>query len=360
MTYKYRDRFVGQLSEDIAALIAGIVAVKGSVRQRLTELAEANSPQVEAYWARTERGRGVPDTAFKGAAPYLFPEQMPARTFRTSGTSGAQRGSASYSPLGLELMNLSIRENARQHIIGDLERPAIVRFVPPERAAPEMVMAYGMEQIAGAFAEPELSDSVIGPDGVDFPKLERLLDAAVSAEVPVVLIGGSFAFVNICDALEARGRRWELPAGSRMVDAGGFKGRSRALDVDAMRALVQRNLGIAPDRCLNLFGMTELASQLYDAADTPVGPLGERPKGRLPFVEPRVRDPRTAKLRRNGVGLLEVEDLCVLDRPSVILTGDYGIASRAGVAITGRVDPSQTRGCSLALDEVTATETAHA
>jgi hypothetical protein len=138
------------------------------------------------------------------------------------------------------------------------------------------------------------------------------------------------------------------------VDAGGFKGRSRVVGVDGLRAALGRVFGIAADRCINLFGMTELASQLYDAADVAVGPLGERPKGRLTFVEPRVRDAHTLAPIERGSGLLEVADLCILDRPHVVLTGDRGIACAEGVAIAGRVERGQSRGCSLTLDEMTA------
>jgi len=286
MAFKHDDAVVERLFQDIGALIADGTGNTAEIHARLEELTCANSPQVAAYWQRTRQGFGVPDSAFKGTSPYLFPDQEPVRTFRTSGTTGTERGSAHYTARGLVLMDLSIRENARRNIVGKLERPVILRFVPQENAAPEMVMAYGMERIARDFGHPQLSACVVGPSGVDFALLEARLNAAIAENLPVVMIGGSFAYVNVCDALEAKGRRWQLAAGSRAVDAGGFKGRSRAIGVDALRDGLKRVFGIEPSECINLFGMTELASQLYDAADVALGPLGERPKGRLGFVEP--------------------------------------------------------------------------
>lgn len=258
-------------------------------------------------------------------------------------------------------MDASILRQARSQIVRGLDRPVFVRLVPPESLAPEMVMAHGMELIARELGHPELSVCVIGAGGVDYGLLAKRLDLAVSEALPVVLIGGSFAFVNVCAELETRGLRWSLPSGSRVVDAGGFKGRARGVDVSGLRALLQRTFGVAPSTCLNLFGMTELASQLYDAADDALGPLGERPKGRTPFVWPQVRDAHSLELRAQGSGLLEVVDLCILDRPYRILTGDRGIACQRGVAVAGRIERGQSRGCSLTLDAMTTpvTEAAH-
>jgi hypothetical protein len=359
MPYDYRDPALATLFDDVARLLAGESVDRDAIEARLLEIAEANAPELSRYWQRLVRGVGVPDTAFRGAPPYLFPDEPPVRTFSTSGTTGMSKGRAPYSKRGLALMDLSIHHNARRHLVGELEAPAIVRLVPPERAAPEMVMAYGMERIAADFGDPQLSASVVGPNGVDMVQLKTLLDRAEREARPVVLIGGSFSFVNICERLESLGQRWSLAPGSRAVDAGGFKGRSRAVDVPGLRALIARSFGIAPHACINLFGMTELASQLYDARDVAVGPLGERPKARLPFVQPRVRDAHTLELRTDGMGLLEVVDCAIFDRPCTVLTGDYGVATPDGVAIIGRVQRGTSRGCSLTLDAITSNEAAH-
>jgi hypothetical protein len=100
--------------------------------------------------------------------------------------------------------------------------------------------------------------------------------------------------------------------------------------------------------------MTELASQLYDAEDRPLGPSGERPKRALPHVWPRLRNPSDLQLMATGTGLLEVVDLCILDRPCVVLTGDLAVGDRDGVALAGRIRGSGSRGCSLTLDALTA------
>lgn len=350
MPYRYRDPFVVRLFEDIGALIdAGDGDVSG-IEARLAELAAANAPHLAAYRRRMRTDLGVPDTAFKESSPYYFADEPPVRTFCTSGTTSAVRGQVGYSARGLALMDASILQNARRHIVGALTSPAILRLVPDVAAAPTMIMAYGMARIAAAFGHPTLSTSVIGARGVDYELLAARIAGAHAEGVAVVLIGASFAFVNVCDALSREGRTLHLPPGSRIVDAGGFKGLSRTIGVEGLRGRLAQTFGVAPRQCLNLFGMTELASQLYDAADVAVGPLGERPKGRTPFVWPEVRDAHTLSVRTHGPGLLEVVDLCIVDRPHRLLTGDRGIACAEGVAVAGRIDRAQRRGCSLSLD----------
>ncbi|MCX5233514.1 hypothetical protein [Streptomyces sp. NBC_00233] len=252
----------------------------------------------------------------------------------------------------MELMDMSILRGAGRHITAGLDEPAIVRLVPSEQAAPTMVMAYGMELIARRLGNRQLSASVVSESGIDHVLLRKLLERAIAEQRPVVIIGATSAFVNLCQTMKERGYAWTLPAGSRLVDAGGHK-RSRQVTVDEVRVVAADIFGIEPCGHRNLFGMTELASQLYDSDDVPAGPSGERPKGAEAYVRAQVRNPVDLSVVRKGAGLLEVVDLCILDRPCAVLTGDWGIASQSGTAIVGRVANGRPRGCSLALDEVT-------
>lgn len=374
MTISYADPFVGQLFERMGALIEADNGegdddeLEGSaitLAADLDELARVNLPEIGRYWARTRLGQGLPDAAFRQGRTYLFADEPPARTFRTSGTSGAARGVAHYSRRGLELMRASILAGARRFMLPGLTRPAVIRLVPEETAAPDMVMAHGMELIASSFGDPGTSASVVGSSGLDLKVLSSRLDHAVAEERPVLMIGGSFAFVHACEAFEARGQSWRLPAGSRIVDAGGFKGRSRSVGASQLHQWFERYFGVPQTQCVNLFGMTELASQLYDAApndeaeplsDDEVDPEGRRPKGGRATIRPIVRDASTMAPISRGRGLLEVRDLAILDRPHVVLTGDWGLASKRGVAVVGRVTRGERRGCSLTLDALAGKE----
>lgn len=372
MTISYADPFIDQLFERMGALIeadsgdADETALKqnaATLAADLDELARVNLPELGRYWARTRIGQGIPDVAFRQGRTYLFADEPPTRTFRTSGTSGAARGVAHYSRRGLALMRASILAGARRFMLPGLDRPAIIRLVPEEAAAPDMVMAHGMELIASTFGDPDASACVVGSSGLDLKGLGSRLDAAIAEERPVLMIGGSFAFVHACEAFEALDQRWQLPAGSRIVDAGGFKGRSRSVNASRLRQWFERDFGVSDAQCVNLFGMTELASQLYDAPTTDTeapsdeaDPEGRRAKGGRATVRAIVRHPETMEPISRGKGLLEVRDLAILDRPHVVLTGDWGRASQQGVAVVGRVTRGERRGCSLTLDALTSKE----
>src|SRR5262245_43185066 len=84
----------------------------------------------------------------------------------------------------------------------------------------------------------------------------------------------------------------------------------RALSAAESDTMLRERLGAV--RFVTLFGMTELASQLYDASPAPVGPRGERAKASNGWVSPLVRDPMTLGPRSSGFGLLEVCDLAIL------------------------------------------------
>ncbi|MFC1642479.1 acyl-CoA reductase, partial [Myxococcota bacterium] len=234
---------------------------------------------------------------------------------------------------------------------GDCPRQyAVIRLVPRSSDAPEVVMAYGMEKVAEDLGIPRLSDTAFEGLRLDLPRLCRLLEQAVAEQVPVLLTAGTFTMVNVCDALAAAGRLFELPAGSTVLDAGGFKNRSRWVTVPEYERLVRERFG--PVRCVNLFGMTELASQLYDAGPEPVGPSGQRVKAGNAWTWPTVRDSRTLEVSEGGFGLLEVTDLAIIDRPCVVLADDVALGTPGGAVVLGRAKGAPTRGCTLHLEEM--------
>ena len=66
-----------------------------------------------------------------------------------------------------------------------------------------------------------VADGALRADDV----LRALADAERSAR-PVAVCGTAFAFVHLLEALQARDVRHPLPARSRVMETGGFKGRA--------------------------------------------------------------------------------------------------------------------------------------
>lgn len=347
----YNDPFVEHLYQDIGALIVDQSGDVDDIESRLLTLSNANSVSVRTYREHND-SLGIPDSAFRGISLFHFRDTTPVQRFSTSGTSKRGRGYADYSDRGLDLMRQSIVTKARKYVFKVLDKPAVFRIVPEYQAAQGVIMAWGMQLLSEEFGDPCNSACVVDRTGVNFSRLEQGLNRAIAAQQPIVLIGGSFSYVTLCEELAKRKCRFELPTGSCVLDAGGYKGRSRVLKADEFRRMLCTTFTISESQCINLFGMTELASQLYDSATTELGPSGERPKRGDLSTRVWVRDVWDWHQVNKGSGLVEIADLCIIDRPHLLFTGDWGISSDEGVAIIGRARDTEMRGCTLSFEEV--------
>jgi hypothetical protein len=231
-------------------------------------------------------------------------------------------------------------------------------MAPSPGQAPEMIMAYGMARLMDRFGL-EGSTFLMGADGLDTDALIGALREAERDGTPITLCGASFGFVHLLDALDDQELSFTLPPGSRSLDAGGFKGRSRAVDKGTLHAAISERFGIARTHTINLLGMTELPSQLYD--DT----LAAHTEGRSPIIgkvnppwtDTVAVDPTTLEPVEDGVlGLLVHLDLANVERPAAIRTQDVGQVVTgevgSGFEIYGRVAGSDSRGCSLSIEEL--------
>jgi hypothetical protein len=249
-----------------------------------------------------------------------------------------------------------------------------------------MIMVHGMSHLIATFGL-DGSRFVVGPGGLDFAALYGELEHCQRTDVAVSLLGSSFGFVHLFDWMEQGGRRLALPDGSRLMDAGGYKGRSREIGRDAFIAWAAKLCGVVRGSVINLLGMTELASQIYDW----IAP-GEPPRAvarmklperwmRTEVVDPRRLGPDGPRPVADGeIGLLRHLDLANVERPLVIQTEDLGrrVAAnhddrskpigggtgdktargisgpRRGFEILGRAQGAEPRGCSLSAGDLAA------
>jgi hypothetical protein len=126
--------------------------------------------------------------------------------------------------------------------------------------------------------------------------------------------------------------------------------------------------GVPARRVINLLGMTELASQIYDL----IAPDGARIKRPPHWMRTQVVDPRTDRTGRDreladgASGLLRHLDLANIERPIAIQSEDVGrVASldidgvrRCGFEIVGRTRDAEPRGCSLSAEDLAARRSA--
>jgi hypothetical protein len=260
-------------------------------------------------------------------------------------------------------MDVAVATAARARLFPDGRRTRIFVLAPPPERAPHMIMVHGMAHLVRTYGI-DGSRFVAGPNGVDFAALWTELAACQQAGVPVSLLGASFGFVHFFDWMESEGRRLALPAGSRLLDAGGYKGRSREITRNAFVSWAARMFGLHRESVINLLGMTELTSQVYDWLAPGAPARTSRMK-----VPPRWMRTELVDLRRpdgaesvddRGIGLLRHLDLANVERPLVVRSEDVGrslsagagSAARRGFEILGRAKGAEPRGCSLSADDL--------
>jgi hypothetical protein len=172
---------------------------------------------------------------------------------------------------------------------------------------------------------------------------------------PLGLCGTAFAFVHLIDALRSRDHGLSAPAGSFIMETGGFKGRSREMSQSELYRDLARCLGIPERRIVNQYGMTELGTQFYDSVL--VDPEGARRKLGPPWARVRFVDPASGRdVEEGGIGMVVIHDLANTGSIAAIQTADIGrrVLSDAGrpigFEIIGREPGAEARGCSIAAD----------
>ena len=321
-----------------------------------------------AFW----RGRGVtpgslerweeippvPASAFKYLDLYSGSGE-PEAVFLTSGTRGGGERRGRHPVASLALYRRASMPWFGMNLVPEGGRLPILALVPepadPPRSSLGCMMAFALKAHGGPgsgfFADEDR--------GVDVPGLQRSLEALADAGAPVLVMGTAFAWVQFLDESAARGWRISLPGGSRLMETGGFKGRSRVVPRVDLYAALETTLGVPEARMVNEYGMTELLSQLYEPAlaeldaQQPSPGLDARVHVPPPWLRVRALDPETLVPRRSGdTGILAFFDLANVGSVSAILTEDLGSVDEEGVRLEGRTPDAEPRGCSLAMEEL--------
>lgn len=290
--------------------------------------------------ARAFRERGL---VSRGAAEVVF---------RTSGTTGGATERGEHRIPDLSLYHASLLPNFQAHLLPDGVRLRMISLIPSPREVPDSSLSH----MIGVVEEELASETgyFVGKDGrLDERGLRSALREAETVGAPVLVVGTAFAFVHLLDALLSDGTRFRLPPGSRVMETGGFKGRTRSVPRKQLYEAIDARLGIPPARIVNEYGMTELLSQFYE----PVLSGGARLHRPPPWVRTRVLDPATLDTLPPGrEGLLCHFDLANLGSVCCLLTEDLGVeppgAEGEGFRVLGRNPGAEPRGCSLAMDDL--------
>ncbi len=293
----------------------------------------------------------VPTAAFKLVDLTCAP---PEHVFVTSGTNQGPEQRGRHGFPWLELYHTSLLANFTVHLLPDGARPRMLILAPSPGLLPTSSLSHMLEVVRRAYGG-EGSAYYFNDAGLDIDALVRTLRGVESIREPVCLLGTSFAFVHFLDACLEAGWRFALPEGSRLMDTGGFKGRSREISRGELLHLYGEVFGVPESFCINEYGMTEMGSQFYDNVlrDAMQGRARPRFKEVPPWVRTRVLDPFTlADLPEGEVGLLTHYDLANCGSVMAVETEDLGYRVSEGFEVVGRAPGAEARGCGLTVEEL--------
>ncbi len=279
----------------------------------------------------------VPAAAFKEAALTTFDPAGAALSFETSGTT---RGTP-----GRHFMETAVLYDAAllagfdRFVLADGARFRYFNLVPNPAERSNSSLGYMMACIARVRGDGRTGWYLRG-DALLIDALEADLRATIAAHQPVCIAATAFALMNLLDVMDERGIEFTLPSGSRVMETGGFKGRSRTVGRDELYARICSRLGIAANDIISEYGMTELTSQYYTASPS-------RAYGAPPWLRARVVGPDRTTRPNDTVGALLHVDLANRSSCLAIQTEDLGVQTNDGFELLGRAAEANPRGCSL-------------
>jgi len=300
------------------------------------------TPRTVKHWSDIPP---VPINAFKSLDLTCCQPDTAAAVFMTSGTTQGGRRGKSYHA-ALDVYDASMRRNFADRFMRGTPRLTMGILFPTAAMMPNSSLAHYLDLAITGFGTPD-SQWLIGPDGIDLPRLTQALEQSEATGQSYALLGASFSLVHAMDAVQAQGRRFQLPPGSRILDTGGFKGQSRELELDAFYDALSQTFGVARADCIGMYGMTELSSQFYDNGNATCPSVKSGPH----WVRSRVVNPLTGQSVPKGeTGVLAHTDLAHYNIVTTILTEDAAIETDNGFQLLGRVSGAEAVGCSMAVD----------
>lgn len=282
----------------------------------------------------------MPCDAFRLRRVAAHAPEDDARCFLTSGTTAGARGR--HALRTTETYERGALAWGERMLWPDERALPMIVLASPEAIAPESSLTFMLAR----FAEALGGDVSWHYDG-ERVDVEGVVARATALKRPVLVAGTSFAFVHLSDTLGER--RLPLPPGSRVMQTGGFKGRSREVAPAALRSLLAACFGVSEALVVGEYGMTELSSQLYQGG---ARGLGADTYHAPPWVRVTPVDPVTLAPVA-GEGLARIVDLANVDSSVAIQTADrVRLEADGSVRLLGRLPGATPRGCSLALEHL--------
>ncbi|MGZ3519791.1 MAG: LuxE/PaaK family acyltransferase [Vulcanimicrobiaceae bacterium] len=289
----------------------------------------------------------VPTAAYKEAILSTFDPAHAALTFVTSGTTQGTGGRHFMETTAL--YDAALMAGFDRFALVDAPRLRYLNLVPNPHDRPESSLGYMMARVAAQRGDGQAGWYLRG-DELFFEAFIKDVQAAIDDAMPVAIATTAFALVQVLDLFRQHELHFTLPAGSRIMETGGFKGRTRVVSRDDLYDEAASRFNIARSAIFAEYGMTELTSQYYDTVESRDAAI--RIKVSPPWLRPRVVGSDGKTLPKGTVGSLVHVDLANRSSCIAIATEDLGIEVDGGIVLIGREQGAALRGCSLDAEEL--------
>jgi len=264
----------------------------------------------------------VPTAAFKELELTSIPPSERIKEFRSSGTTEQKPSRHFHSAESLRVYDASLGPPLKEHFFADEMIP--ITLTPNRDDAPYSSLVHMF--------------CTLNPFGFgqrDWTVSTSMFRKNVEpVKEPIALMGTAFNFVNLIDEI----RSLQLPSGSRILETGGYKGRSREVSRKELHEMIRGAFGVSD--IVMEYGMCELSSQAYAHED---GIFHFPAWARVQIVSPE----NGREVKDGETGLVRVFDLANVWSVMAVQTEDLGVRRGHGFELVGRASGAEARGCSL-------------
>jgi len=361
------------------------------------------SPKTVEHWTQIP---AVPTSAFKELELSCLSPSERKFVFHSSGTTEQKPSRHFHNAESLAVYEASLWAWFEQNIFGnakcEMRNVQCLMLTPSPAQAPHSSLVHMFETVRQHFGRANIPVSLqqndftarkdarppgffgeLAADGAWTLDFNATLAMLTPSPRPQLILGTAFSFVHLLDFLAEQNLRFELPPGSRVMETGGYKGRSRTMPKAELHSFITERLGVPASHIICEYGMSELSSQAYDHA------MERRPPARRdgvgvqsrnvgdcsdsalkrelqravpeagapsatrqfrfpPWSRVQIISPETGREVAEGeTGLIRVFDLANVFSVMAIQTEDLAVRHADGFELIGRAALAESRGCSL-------------
>ena len=323
------------------------------------------TPQAIKHWTQIP---AVPTSAFKELELTSIPPAERTAVFHSSGTTEQKPSRHFHNAESLAVYEASLwawfEKNILENSKYKIQNAKLIFLTPPPAQAQHSSLVHMFDVVREKLdADEKTFLGRVGGDGAWTLKFAVTLAALESSRTTghsLLLLGTAFSFVHLLDFLVKNNLKFMLPPGSRVLETGGYKNRSRTLPKDELHALITERLGVPPEEIVCEYGMSELSSQAYAGVTSDeccVRAEKSAPSHESllthrfnfpPWARVQIISPETGREVADGeTGLIRIFDLANVFSVAAVQTEDLGVRRGDGFELIGRAQLAEPRGCSL-------------